>query len=39
MNGSTKSKKPSAEWGEFLHIPNKRFYNFSDIRREMKMKL
>ena len=20
MNGSTKSKKPSAEWGEFLHI-------------------
>ena len=35
MNGSTKSKKPSAEWGEFLHIPNKRFYNFSDIRREI----
>ncbi|ONH64737.1 Dynamin-related protein DNM1 [Cyberlindnera fabianii] len=23
------------EWGEFLHIPGKRFYNFSDIRREI----
>lgn len=35
MNGSTRGKKPSAEWGEFLHIPNKRFYNFNDIRREI----
>lgn len=23
------------EWGEFLHIPNKRFYNFGAIRREI----
>ncbi|ODQ77908.1 hypothetical protein BABINDRAFT_9882 [Babjeviella inositovora NRRL Y-12698] len=23
------------EWGEFLHLPNKRFYNFDDIRREI----
>ncbi|ANB14464.1 dynamin-related GTPase DNM1 [Sugiyamaella lignohabitans] len=24
-----------AEWGEFLHIPGRRFYDFSDIRREI----
>ncbi|XP_039120893.1 dynamin-related protein 3A-like isoform X1 [Dioscorea cayenensis subsp. rotundata] len=23
------------EWGEFLHLPGKRFYDFSDIRREI----
>ena len=23
------------EWGEFLHLPNKRFYDFADIRREI----
>lgn len=23
------------EWGEFLHIPNKRFYDFQDIRKEI----
>lgn len=23
------------EWGEFLHMPGKRFYNFEDIRREI----
>ncbi|KAI5968476.1 DNM1 [Candida theae] len=23
------------EWGEFLHIPNKRFYNFREIRQEI----
>ncbi|KAL1919278.1 uncharacterized protein VTP21DRAFT_1970 [Calcarisporiella thermophila] len=23
------------EWGEFLHIPNKRFYNFDEIRAEI----
>lgn len=23
------------EWGEFLHLPNKKFYNFDDIRREI----
>lgn len=26
---------PAVEWGEFLHIPNKRFYSFDDIRREI----
>lgn len=23
------------EWGEFLHLPNKRFYNFEEIRQEI----
>lgn len=23
------------EWGEFLHLPNKRFYSFGDIRQEI----
>lgn len=23
------------EWGEFLHLPNKRFYNFDEIRQEI----
>lgn len=26
---------PPSEWGEFLHIPNKRFYNFQDIKKEI----
>ncbi|CAI5758432.1 unnamed protein product [Candida verbasci] len=34
LNGST-NKRQGTEWGEFLHIPNKRFYNFSDIRKEI----
>lgn len=25
------------EWGEFLHLPGKRFYDFSDIRREIQV--
>ncbi|KAH3686458.1 hypothetical protein WICPIJ_002564 [Wickerhamomyces pijperi] len=25
------------EWGEFMHIPNKRFYSFTDIRREIEL--
>ncbi|KAK8916117.1 Dynamin-related protein 3A [Platanthera zijinensis] len=25
----------SNEWGEFLHLPGSRFYDFSDIRREI----
>lgn len=29
-----KYRQPS-EWGEFLHIPHKRFYNFHDIRKEI----
>lgn len=32
-NGSSSSTR--TEWGEFLHIPGKRFYNFNDIRREI----
>lgn len=41
MNGSARSsdstpQEPAAiQWGEFLHIPKKRFYNFADIRREI----
>ncbi|CDK25695.1 unnamed protein product [Kuraishia capsulata CBS 1993] len=26
---------PPSEWGEFLHIPGKRFYNFDEIRKEI----
>ncbi|KAL3844063.1 hypothetical protein ACJIZ3_001466 [Penstemon smallii] len=25
------------EWGEFRHLPNKRFYDFSEIRREIQV--
>lgn len=25
------------EWGEFLHVPGKRFYDFSEIRREIQV--
>ncbi|KAH3679356.1 hypothetical protein WICMUC_001037 [Wickerhamomyces mucosus] len=25
------------EWGEFLHIPGRRFYNFLDIRKEIEL--
>ncbi|KAI5959504.1 DNM1 [Candida pseudojiufengensis] len=41
MNGgksnssSSFKSNPKSEWGEFLHIPNKRFYNFHDIRKEI----
>ncbi|KAJ8764767.1 hypothetical protein K2173_009167 [Erythroxylum novogranatense] len=33
----TKRKADGAEeeWGEFLHLPGKRFYDFSEIRREI----
>ncbi|KAL4181949.1 hypothetical protein AMTRI_Chr12g240000 [Amborella trichopoda] len=27
--------KDSQEWGEFLHLPKKQFYDFSEIRREI----
>ncbi|KAL6925713.1 hypothetical protein ACO0SA_000314 [Hanseniaspora valbyensis] len=27
--------KPLMEWGEFLHYPGKRFFNFQDIRKEI----
>ncbi|KAG6519688.1 hypothetical protein ZIOFF_023194 [Zingiber officinale] len=29
------SYEGNEEWGEFLHLPGKRFYDFSDIRREI----
>ncbi|KAI0463536.1 hypothetical protein LJB42_002536 [Komagataella kurtzmanii] len=28
-------QSPVAEWGQFLHLPGKRFYNFQEIRREI----
>ncbi|CCE80340.1 Piso0_003456 [Millerozyma farinosa CBS 7064] len=28
-------KKQNTEWGEFLHLPQKRFYDFHDIRGEI----
>lgn len=41
-NGSARSETsdvgsndPPSEWGEFLHLPNKRFYNFHAIRQEI----
>ncbi|OBA23567.1 hypothetical protein METBIDRAFT_38369 [Metschnikowia bicuspidata var. bicuspidata NRRL YB-4993] len=33
--GNAYQKDEPSEWGEFLHIPNKRFYNFHAIRREI----
>ncbi|CAH6719209.1 vacuolar protein sorting-associated protein 1 [[Candida] jaroonii] len=30
-----KSENNAEEWGEFLHLPNKKFYNFEDIRTEI----
>jgi len=30
------NQQNTEEWGEFLHIPNKRFYDFSAIREEIK---
>ncbi|CAM9592216.1 unnamed protein product, partial [Discosporangium mesarthrocarpum] len=32
---SPKPSPPEREWGEFLHLPGKKFYNFSDIREEI----
>ncbi|SCU89591.1 LANO_0D05600g1_1 [Lachancea nothofagi CBS 11611] len=29
------SEDNANEWGEFLHIPNKKFYNFDEIRQEI----
>ncbi|GBG92710.1 hypothetical protein CBR_g56849 [Chara braunii] len=33
--GVQKQREQQAEWGEFLHIPGKRFYDFSAIRSEI----
>lgn len=30
-----RSDTADEEWGEFLHLPGKKFYNFSDIRNEI----
>lgn len=34
-NSTDNNNNETIEWGEFLHIPNKRFYNFHDIRNEI----
>lgn len=34
-NGSNRKSEPRSEWGEFLHIPHKRFYSFPAIRQEI----
>lgn len=30
-----KTENNADEWGEFLHLPGKKFYNFDDIRNEI----
>lgn len=35
LEGQSDTKANIDEWGEFLHIPNKKFYNFNDIRDEI----
>ncbi|CCC66678.1 hypothetical protein NCAS_0A01180 [Naumovozyma castellii] len=36
INGQTNNnQKHRSEWGEFLHIPGRRFYDFNEIRREI----
>jgi dynamin 1-like protein len=32
-----RSSEPADEFGEFLHLAGKRFYDFSDIRREIQV--
>ncbi|ODV89042.1 hypothetical protein CANCADRAFT_133114 [Tortispora caseinolytica NRRL Y-17796] len=32
---STDSPAVGSEWGEFLHLPGRKFYDFSDINREI----
>ncbi|KAL7745980.1 vacuolar protein sorting-associated protein 1 [Sorochytrium milnesiophthora] len=34
-NAPETKQQPHDEWGEFLHIPDKRFYNFDEIRQEI----
>lgn len=34
---SSFSSDHPTEWGEFLHVPHKRFYSFSGIRREIEL--
>lgn len=35
MNGGQKNETNEDEWGEFLHIPGKKFHDFNDIRKEI----
>ncbi|CAG58573.1 uncharacterized protein GVI51_D05797 [Nakaseomyces glabratus] len=35
IGGSNATEIRRDEWGEFLHIPGRRFYDFSEIRREI----
>ena len=35
MNGVTDKEANKDEWGEFLHIQNKKFYDFNQIREEI----
>jgi dynamin 1-like protein len=32
---SSEEQEPPQEYAEFLHIPNKRFYDFSEVRKEI----
>ncbi len=34
-DGDKEPTENEDEWGEFLHIPNKKFYNFAEIRDEI----
>lgn len=34
-----KSDEPEEEWGEFLHLPGKKFFDFGGIRREIEVSL
>ncbi|KAG7832147.1 hypothetical protein KL920_000482 [Ogataea angusta] len=35
LRNAGSSQVEPAEWGEFLHLPGKRFYNFNNIRKEI----
>ncbi|QLL30624.1 hypothetical protein HG536_0A04410 [Torulaspora globosa] len=34
-NNKSQSEDNAEEWGEFLHLPGKKFYNFDEIRQEI----
>ncbi|QLQ78190.1 hypothetical protein HG537_0A04370 [Torulaspora globosa] len=34
-NHKSQSEDNAEEWGEFLHLPGKKFYNFDEIRQEI----
>lgn len=35
LTPATNTDSPVVEWGEFLHVPGKKFFNFNDIRTEI----